>query len=342
LTGIASVDVLISGSLISLSTDTLQPQRGDTLGVNTILATPASVKVFIKNQAGSIVRTLASDVQRTVGQYTDTWDAKDDVGNTVPEGLYYAIYQYTAASGTQTVDLSTTTGGDQITYDPTQTENWTVTGTDGASCGGYSTSSCNIAPYSNEFLQLTFQLSQAASITAGIRLLYAGTQVASLFNDKPFGRGGHTVYWEGTDQSGNLIVPPPYDSFSLNFGGFTLPQNAVYVEEAPQFSNVTASPNYLDPFDGTFLNGPGQSTTISFTLSKQATVALQVFNVGTGALLRTISQPNLAAGSSTVAWDGHTDNGMFAAPGSYRLALRAVDAAGNQSMIRYVLVKVFY
>jgi flagellar hook assembly protein FlgD len=50
----------------------------------------------------------------------------------------------------------------------------------------------------------------------------------------------------------------------------------------------------------------------------------------------------VSAGSSTIAWDGRADNGIFAAQGSYRLALKAVDAQGSQSIIRYVLVKVFY
>jgi uncharacterized protein (TIGR03437 family) len=340
LTGVDSVDIVITGPLISLSTDTLHPQQGDTLGVSTVVSSPWSVKVFIKNQTGKTVRTLVNNVQRSVGQYKDTWDAKDDLGNTVPEGLYYAIYQYTGAAGTQTVDLTTTTGGAQITYDPSQTQNWTMTTSDGTSCASYS--GCSVNPYANDFLQVAFQLNQAASITFGIRLSDAGTQVTSVFSDRPFGRGSHTIYWDGTDQSGNLIVPPPYDSFSVNFGGFTLPQNAVFVEAAPQISAVAASPNYLDPFTGTYLSAPGQSTKISYTLSKQAAIALQVFSVDTGTLLRTITQPNVSAGSSTIAWDGRADNGIFAAQGSYRLALKAVDAQGSQSIIRYVLVKVFY
>jgi flagellar hook assembly protein FlgD len=215
-----------------------------------------------------------------------------------------------------------------------------MTTSDGTSCASYS--GCSVNPYANDFLQVAFQLNQAASITFGIRLSDAGTQVTSVFSDRPFGRGSHTIYWDGTDQSGNLIVPPPYDSFSVNFGGFTLPQNAVFVEAAPQISAVAASPNYLDPFTGTYLSAPGQSTKISYTLSKQAAIALQVFSVDTGTLLRTITQPNVSAGSSTIAWDGRADNGIFAAQGSYRLALKAVDAQGSQSIIRYVLVKVFY
>jgi PKD repeat protein len=340
LTGIASVDVVIAGALISLSTDTLLPQQNGTVDVQTSLSRPASATVFMKNQSGKTVRTLVSNVQRAVGQYKDTWDGKDDNGNIVPDGVYYAIFQYTANSQTQTVDLTNTTGGDQITFDYSWTQNWTLTTVDGTNCWSYS--SCTISPYANDFMKFSFPLKQAAIMTAAIRLTYGTTQVASLFTSMPLGQGPHVIYWEGTDEQGNVIAPPPNDYFSPNIGGFTLPQNAVVVEQAPQISSVAANPNYLDPFTGSFLSGTGQPTTISFTLSKQATVVLQVASVDSGGLLRTITQPNVAAGNSTIAWDGRADNGLFAAQGSYRLALKAVDAQGNQSIIRYVLVKVFY
>jgi hypothetical protein len=58
--------------------------------------------------------------------------------------------------------------------------------------------------------------------------------------------------------------------------------------------------------------------------------------------MRNITQANVPAGAGTVEWDGRDGNGVFADKGDYRLALKATDAAGNQSIVRYVLVKVFY
>jgi hypothetical protein len=43
-----------------------------------------------------------------------------------------------------------------------------------------------------------------------------------------------------------------------------------------------------------------------------------------------------------IEWDGHADNGLFADTGDYHLALKAYDAAGNQSLVRYVVVRVYY
>ena len=58
-------------------------------------------------------------------------------------------------------------------------------------------------------------------------------------------------------------------------------------------------------------------------------------------LMRTITQ-TASAGTGTVEWDGRADNGVFADTGDYHLGLKAVDAAGNQSVVRYVSIRVFY
>ena len=58
--------------------------------------------------------------------------------------------------------------------------------------------------------------------------------------------------------------------------------------------------------------------------------------------MRSIVQTNVAAGTGTIEWDGRDDKGIFADKGDYRLAIKATDAAGNQSLVRYVLVRVFY
>jgi hypothetical protein len=48
------------------------------------------------------------------------------------------------------------------------------------------------------------------------------------------------------------------------------------------------------------------------------------------------------SGPGVIEWDGHADNGLFADTGDYHLALKAYDAAGNQSLVRYVVVRVYY
>ncbi len=44
----------------------------------------------------------------------------------------------------------------------------------------------------------------------------------------------------------------------------------------------------------------------------------------------------------SISWDGKTDDGLYADKGEYRLELRATDASGGSSLVRYTLVRVFY
>jgi flagellar hook assembly protein FlgD len=124
--------------------------------------------------------------------------------------------------------------------------------------------------------------------------------------------------------------------------GFTLPNNAVLVEAAPQITNVSADPNFFDPSTGNFLTPENPTTRITFDLSKQATVTLQVFHPVLNRLVHTITAANLPAGTHTLEWDGRNQGGILVDRGDYRLALKATDSSGNQSIVRYVLVRVFY
>jgi flagellar hook assembly protein FlgD len=333
LTGVDTVDITVNTVVtLSLSTDTCKPLQGGTIDVNTTLGGTLPVTLFFRNKAGQTVRTLVNNLSRAAGSHKDTWDCKDAAGQVVPEGVYYAVLQYTANGQTQTLDLSTTTGNQF--FNPT----WTMS----MSGGGGECFSCPFRPFEDNFLKVDFTLNRAAEATVSIRLFNRVDEVALLFDRRPFGRGTHTVFWDGTDASGRLVAPPPGETFLWGMTAFTLPNNAVVVEAAPQLTAISADPNYFDPATGNFISPQQPTTKIGYTLSKQANVTLQVFRMGTNALLRTVTQPNAAAGAGTIEWDGRSDAGIFADKGDYRLALKATDSDGNQSIIRYVLVRVFY
>jgi flagellar hook assembly protein FlgD len=130
--------------------------------------------------------------------------------------------------------------------------------------------------------------------------------------------------------------------FIFGMTAFTLPINAIFVERAPELTDVTITPNYFDPYTSTFLTPAKTAAQVAYTLSKPSTVRLQVFRVGTNVLLRTIEQTGAPAGRGALSWNGRDDHGIFAEKGDYRLALTATDAAGHQSLVRYGLMKVFY
>ena len=331
LTGVDTVDITIN-ILVSLSipNETCRPQQGGTVAVSTTQGGTTPISLFVRNKAGQTIRQLVNNVTRTAGSYSDVWDCKDTSGQVVPEGVYYAVLQYVANGQPQTLDLTNTTGG--TFFNPS----WTMFTSDGVSCFN-----CPFRPYEDHFLKVDFTLSRAAETTVSIRLFNRVDEVVSLFDRKVFGRGTNTVFWDGTDITGRVVAPPPGEQFLWGQTAFTLPNNAIFVEVAPQITSVSADPNYFDPATN-FISPQNPTTRVSYTLSKQANVTLLVFRTGTNTLMRTVTQLNAPAGAGTVEWDGRDQNGVFADKGDYRLALKATDAAGNQSIVRYVLVRVFY
>jgi hypothetical protein len=140
------------------------------------------------------------------------------------------------------------------------------------------------------------------------------------------------------------VHPSLYNDPQFIFGmtAFTLPDNALFVERAPELADVVIAPNYFDPSANDFLTPQKPNATIAYSLSKPAKVQLRVFRAGTNVVLRTIDVPNAAAGRGSIVWNGRDDHGIFADKGDYRLALTATDAAGHQSLVRYGLMKVYY
>jgi PKD repeat protein len=333
LTGIDTVDISVDILVtLQLSTDTLRPPG--TVVVNTFLGGTAPVTIFIRNKSGQTVRTLVNNVTRTLGNYSDSWDGKGDNGAFVAEGAYYVVLKFLANGNPFFVDLTNTTGNQF--YNPV----WSLATTKGGSCFD-----CPFAPYENNFLQATFTLTEASEVSVSIRGYDTVNEVARLIDQRPFGRGKqYVVVWEGTNANGKLVDPSLYNDSQFIFGltATTLPDNAIVVELAPEITQVSVTPNYYDPYTTDFLTSQKPTATVSYTLSKQSTVRLQVYRTGTNVLLRTIERPSAPAGAGTITWDGRDDKGIFADKGEYRLSVKAIDTAGNQSLVRYALMKVFY
>ena len=336
LSSVATVDVTVNMTAsISLASDTLRPPGS--VSIITKLSGTVPVTLFLKNKEGQPVRTLVANTFRVAGSYTDAWDGTDGSGKVVPEGEYFAVLQYAANGVLVTLDLTTITGN--ALFNPKLVLSTTKDPSN--DCSVF----CPFAPFENNFLQASLALDRAAEVTISVRGYDSVNEVARLFDRRTFGRGKtYTVPWDGADAKGQLVHPSLYGDRQFIFGmtAFTLPDNAIFVETAPELTNVAVSPNYFDPLTTDFLSPQKPIAKASYTLSKPATVRLQVYRVGMNLLLRTIDVPNALAGTGSVSWDGRDDHGVFADKGDYRLALKAIDAAGNQSLVHYALMKVFY
>ncbi|HYI11820.1 MAG TPA: PKD domain-containing protein [Thermoanaerobaculia bacterium] len=332
LRSVDTVDVAVSMQVtLKLSPDTLRPPG--TVSINTNVKGKAPVSLFIRNKSGDTIRTLVASQTRAAGNYSDKWDGTTDAGVLVPEGEYYAVLKYIANGVPVLYDLTTTTGNDS--YNPS----WNLATTKDGSCF-----TCIFDPYEDDFLQGTFTLSRASAVTVSIRGYDTVYEAAPLFDHRLFGSGvKYTVYWDGANATGQLVHPSQSNDSQFIFGmtAVTLPDNAIFVERAPELTDVTVTPNYFDPFTGDFLSPQKTPARVAYKLSKPATVRLQVHRAGTNAVLRTIEK-NAPAGAGEIVWDGRNDQGMLADAGDYRIALKATDSAGHQSLVRYALMKVFY
>jgi PKD repeat protein len=327
LVGIDTVEVVVNlVANLTIPDDTFDPTAGESVPVNTSLSAGVPVRLYIKDKAGARVRTLFTGT-RAAGNYSDFWDGRDDTGRVLPQAPYYAILEYDFGGQTRFVDLTNTTGG--VRYNPAR-----------------NTLPSTFSPLDDNHLTINFTVpaNQGASeIQAFIGLFNVDTRFITLLERVPFGVGTHTIRWDGRDANGKPAVPPPGDQFLFGIFGFTLPNNAIFIQSAPVISNVTVDPNYFDPATPNFISPSNPTAVVRYDLSKAADVELTVTNLTTGLIVRRITRPGTGAGTGlTLAWDGRADGGLFVDKGDYRLTLRAVDSTGSASINRFALVRVFY
>ena len=331
LTGIDTVDITVNIAATLTITDadsTCRPEQGGTVAIRTTLGGPTRVTLIVKNRDGITVRTVVNGVERSAGTYSDVWDCTDSSDQFVREGVYYAVLQYTAGGEVRSVDPTTTTGG--------LLQGWSYDMEEG-SCFN-----CTFRPLQDDLLDADFTIPRASEMTLSIRNFSSPyAEVAAVFDRRLYGTGKHRIQWDGADAQGRLLAPPPGSQFMFGLTRYTLPGNAIFVERRPVITGVAADPNYFDPATANTQSGQPPTTMLSFNISKPATAVVQVFNTTTNRLVRTISKA-VAVGANTLAWDGRTDSGLYADKGDYRLSLRAVDSSGNQSIVHYARVRVFY
>lgn len=307
---------------LSLNSDTLDPALGQTVTVTSILSAPTRASIVIENRSGRLVRTLVPMTLRNAGSYSDVWDGKGSNAQPVADGVYSAVLLYEINGTLQRYDLSSVTGGAQSI--PERTELPT-----------------NFQPFNNAPLTVDFTLTRAAEVTAFIGSFQVNARYITFFTRRPFGRGTHRVIWHGDGPDGQLIQPAPGDSFLFGQFAFSLPDNAIYVRSGVQLTAVTSAPPIFDP-TSTGAGGQANRLSIRFSLTQPASVELAVQDTASGVVVRRLSYQNLPSGENTVLWDGKAGDGRFVAPGSYRLALTAVQDNGFRSLTGITLQRVFY
>ncbi len=323
LSNIALVEIKVAATAsLSRPTDTFDPDIGSLASVNTTLSAGSQVKVLLKDKNGFVVRTLF-DGFRSSGTYTDQWDGRDDAGLMLPEGPYYAVLEYMSAGEIKTIDLTNSTGGRR--YNPSR-----------------SRIPRTFSPFDGNPLTIDFTLSRASEVTAFIGRFFVNTRLITFLERIPLGKGTHRLVWNGENADGQLIHPPGRDRFLFGIWGYYLPDNAIYLQNGARVSNLSVSPPIFDPAGHIDDQGTPSRSITTFDLSKTANIELTVSDAETGQTVARRFVNGLAAGSASIEWDGKDDNGVFVAPGRYRLGVAAFDNNGYRSMRVYALQRIYY
>lgn len=318
---VKQVTVTSSVSL-ALNTDTLDAQLAQTITISTTLSAATRASLVVETRSGSPVRTVLPMTSRAAGTYSDSWDGRDGTGQYVPEGVYKVVLLYEVDGAVQRLDLSTTTGGSE--YNPPRTS-----------------IPATFEPYNNRPLTIDFTLTRASEVTAFMGSFNIDTRYVTFYTRQAFGRGTHRITWNGENAEGQIIKPSPGDSFLFGIFGYTLPNNGVFVRNGVQLSAMTSSPPIFDPTGLTPAATPNRCA-VQFTLSLPATAELVIQDSITGAVVNRLQYPGLAAGINSVLWDGKTSDGRYAAPGTYRLGITAIQANGFRSLTSFVMQRVYY
>jgi PKD repeat protein len=308
---------------LSVSTDTIDPGVGETANVITTLNGTTRVSLVIERKGGALVRTLVPFTVRPAGTYSDAWDGRDDAGQVVNDGDYYAVLIYETSTGVrQRVDLALTTGG--VQYNPPR-----------------SNIPFNFSPFAGDPLDIDFTLNRASEVTAFMGLFNRDTRLVTFLNREPLGRGSYRITWNGESSDGQLLRPPPFDSFLFGIFGYTYPDNMIFVKNRPALSGLQSSPSIFSPTELDATGQPAKST-LQFNLNRPANVELVINDLTSGATVARRTYAGIAAGNQQILWDGRNESGVLLAPGRYRLGLTAIDARGQRSITVYTVQRIYF
>lgn len=315
-----SIEVDIQAGLTINDPDRVfSPQAGETLGITPKMSISASTTVKIKNPAGTVVRTLAVNAGATA-----QWDGKNDSGNPVTDGLYYAILEYTINNEKKVFDPFLSTGNQAFLpqFDKLNPTPFVF------------------SPFDDQYLPVGFTLDKASRVSIYLKCYSDSKDIGTLVDHFPFGTGHHIVHWTGTDNQNRLIDGCTDNEIIFGLIAHTLPDNAFLVDNGkPVISNLTATPNYFSPFSRSRNFSP---MTLAFTLSEPSLVRILIFSMGTNKPVKEILLNNAPAGNRTATWDGIADTGYCVRAGDYKISVQAWDMMGNASLIRDTVARISY
>lgn len=143
------------------------------------------------------------------------------------------------------------------------------------------------------------------TLSGGGKVIYIGSETSFNHTDLSPGK---TYYY--TAYSFNILYRY---SAGIKTDATTLPGTGIESDDLNQPYQTSLLGNYPNPFN--------PQTVISFILSEQGRVIVEIFNIR-GGKIATLLDEDLSAGKHQVLWDGKDDNGKEAGSGVYLYILK--------------------
>ena len=324
LTGYAYETVQVYSLESSFSADAFLPAQGETLDLNVTVSDPGTVSIRIYDSNDTLINTVATDQAVQEGSNTFQWDGTNDSGQTVNDGAYYAVFEYSADGTTYSYskDLRTSSGGSDVTDQISDVQ-----------------ASDSFSPVEGEYVDISYTLQEKSKVTIVIEDSQ-GQVLRTLLDQALRPSGSHTETWDGSDDSGTVIEPG--SQFFVDITAESMADNAIIASgNTPVLSDVTTTNARFSPSANPYGSKDKNSVTVAYSLNKEADIHATITNEN-GQTVRTIDQTAVSAGANELSWNGRNNDGILCTDGFYTMTMQAVDSQSRQSNTLNLQVEVFY
>lgn len=274
----------------------------------------ASVNIQILDTTGHVVKNLVSGSMSS-GANQAAWDGTNDSSGLAASGIYYYVIDATGSSSKEHAQVK-----GSVTLNRSSDEHGGNTVLSITNC---SAAPNPFEPSGNSRTSISYTLSKDAKVSV-IILDENSTPVRRLQSDASKSSGVNSISWDGRSDSGVLVLGGKYQYMILASDSqtSTSASGELFVEYAPaKINSLTHTP---EPYS----ISAGSSCRISFVLSKDADVILQIYD-SSGNPVKTIADASFKSGTNTVSWDGKDENGNIVKDGIYKLNAGIKDSTGK-------------
>ncbi len=199
-------DVVIEEGITDLSS-------GDTTTLSWKLSDPCTMTLLIVDIKGDIVRNLLHKEQQHTGEHVVEWDGRDDDGDMLPNGVYFAIMRgISQRKGIQVYNPTMEPWGVRVLTDPITWE--------------------------QEKNEVRFAVDRPTFCRLRVYIENGGPMYMPLTGWRFFLPGEHTLPWDGRDLQG-VIQVTDQPGYKIGFDGFSLPIGAITLSGSPTPDGAT-------------------------------------------------------------------------------------------------------